>query len=177
MPCSSSLAWDSLVWHYGKWGSYMVKNRYHFGCMLNTNSSTSGLSLSESWWKFLWLIKVPLKVNDHLPFIDVMLLCKNQLLDEDIEMLFMVLWRSWYKGNNRVHSSAVVHDTDVVPWAITSLDDFREANTLKGNETGEHGSSLEPHWHSPSTGSYKINIDAAIRGTAPCVGIGVIVRD
>ncbi|KAK2655797.1 hypothetical protein Ddye_008849, partial [Dipteronia dyeriana] len=79
--------------------------------------------------------------------------------------------------NSKVHSSVVVHDVDVISWAITSLYDFWESNTSKGNEARDRGSSLEPHWQPPSAGSCNINTNATIYRTNRCVGIGVIVYD
>ncbi|KAK3229081.1 hypothetical protein Dsin_000962 [Dipteronia sinensis] len=59
----SLLVPDSLTWHLDKLGSYSVKSGYHFGCELLTNPSSPGLSLLESWWKFLWCLRVPGKGN------------------------------------------------------------------------------------------------------------------
>ncbi|KAK3231070.1 hypothetical protein Dsin_002951 [Dipteronia sinensis] len=53
LPCSSSNLPDSITWHYEKLGSYSVKSGYHLRCSLASNSCSSGISTSESWWKFL----------------------------------------------------------------------------------------------------------------------------
>ncbi|KAK3228819.1 hypothetical protein Dsin_000700 [Dipteronia sinensis] len=59
LPYASLHVLDSLTWHFDKLGSYSVKSGNHFGCELLVNPSSSGLSLWESWWKFLWRLKVP----------------------------------------------------------------------------------------------------------------------
>lgn len=52
IPCSSHRHDDSLLWHFDKLGVYSVKSGYQFGYSVNLNASSSGLSSSESWWKF-----------------------------------------------------------------------------------------------------------------------------
>ena len=65
IPCSSTVRRDSLIWHFEKSGSFTVKSAYHFGVSLLEQSvaSGSGLGLSESWWKYLWRLKIPSKVK------------------------------------------------------------------------------------------------------------------
>ncbi|KAK2640695.1 hypothetical protein Ddye_028490 [Dipteronia dyeriana] len=63
LPCSSSNVADSFMWHSDKLGTFSVKSAYHLGCNLASNSSSSGLNLLNSWWKFLWRLKVPFKVK------------------------------------------------------------------------------------------------------------------
>ncbi|KAK3223637.1 hypothetical protein Dsin_010662 [Dipteronia sinensis] len=48
---------------YGKSGLYSVKNGYHLGCSLEKVTSSSGLDSTEGWWKCLWRIDIPLKVE------------------------------------------------------------------------------------------------------------------
>ncbi|KAK3204162.1 hypothetical protein Dsin_018208 [Dipteronia sinensis] len=61
--CSSSVATDLHFLSYEKLGSYSIKSGYHLGYTLLTTPGSSGLSLLESWWKFLWRIKIPAKVK------------------------------------------------------------------------------------------------------------------
>lgn len=63
LPCVNSYIPDSLLWHFDKFGTYSVRSGYHFGCVLESESSTSGLSLDNSWWKFLWCLKIPNKIK------------------------------------------------------------------------------------------------------------------
>ncbi|KAK0594791.1 hypothetical protein LWI29_000556 [Acer saccharum] len=63
IPCSSSSLNDSISWHYDRLGMYSVKSGYHLGVSCDSNPSPSGLSGLESWWKYLWRIKVPPKVK------------------------------------------------------------------------------------------------------------------
>ncbi|KAK2640685.1 hypothetical protein Ddye_028480 [Dipteronia dyeriana] len=54
---------DTLMWHFDKLGSCSVKSGYHLGCNLMDIQSSSGLASSESWWKFLWRIRIPTKIK------------------------------------------------------------------------------------------------------------------
>ncbi|KAK2638134.1 hypothetical protein Ddye_025929 [Dipteronia dyeriana] len=63
IPCSLHDQSDTLMWHFDKLGSYSMKSGYHLGCNLMNIQSSSGLALSESWWKFLWRIRIPTKIK------------------------------------------------------------------------------------------------------------------
>ncbi|KAK2665191.1 hypothetical protein Ddye_003765 [Dipteronia dyeriana] len=63
IPCSFSQLPNMRLWHYDKLGSYSVKSGYHLAFSLSSNPTTSGLSISESWWKFLQRFKVPSKMK------------------------------------------------------------------------------------------------------------------
>ncbi|KAK3227154.1 hypothetical protein Dsin_007016 [Dipteronia sinensis] len=118
-----------------------------------------------------------IRVPNHSLFIDFMILCMNQLLVKDVELLCMVIWRIWYIRNGMVHSSAIIHDVDVVAWAIACLDDYREANALKVNIVWDQGLLSDLLWYPPSVGVFKMNTDAAIYWARRRVGIRVIIRD
>ncbi|KAK3230617.1 hypothetical protein Dsin_002498 [Dipteronia sinensis] len=132
IPCSLSKSENSLTWNYKKLGSYSVRSGYHLGCDLLKNASMSGLSGSESWWQFLWHIKVPAKVktlvvrsmcplikgfqaDDHLNFMDFMVACKSQLVAEEMQLLYVVFLHVWFRRNMKVHNSRLLIDRDVVP--------------------------------------------------------------
>ncbi|KAL5761753.1 hypothetical protein ACOSP7_018017 [Xanthoceras sorbifolium] len=63
IPLSSSRYVDSLFWHFDELGIYSVKSGYLVGMDQFLLASGSGLSPSESWWKFLWRINIPQKVK------------------------------------------------------------------------------------------------------------------
>lgn len=66
--CSLSHRADSLCWHPKKMGIFLVKSAYHLSCSVARDSVASGLRLgsSESWWKYLWRMKLPTKVKLHI---------------------------------------------------------------------------------------------------------------
>ncbi|KAK1560832.1 hypothetical protein Q3G72_031343 [Acer saccharum] len=38
------------------------------------------------------------------------------------------MWRIWFKRNRKVHDNSVIHEEDVVNWAVAFLNDFWRAN-------------------------------------------------
>ncbi|KAK2656123.1 hypothetical protein Ddye_009175 [Dipteronia dyeriana] len=63
IPSPVSSRCDSLLWHYDKFGMYSVKSGYHRGGSRDYDPISSGLDKAESWWKFLWRMKLPSKVK------------------------------------------------------------------------------------------------------------------
>ncbi|KAK3195407.1 hypothetical protein Dsin_026717 [Dipteronia sinensis] len=49
-----------------------------------------------------------------------------------LEVLCLVIWRIWFRRNGRIHHSAEIIDKDIVPWAVSFLDDFRRLNSDTG---------------------------------------------
>ncbi|KAK3218973.1 hypothetical protein Dsin_012943 [Dipteronia sinensis] len=119
-----------------------------------------------------------LGVSDNMSFLDFMFACKNQLLPEEMEVLCVVMWRTWYQRNTFIHNSSQVNVNDLVHWAESSFDDFRGANANVNvvGVSGRRGQivhALRP----PDQGVYKINSDAAIDVIRNRIGIGAIIRD
>lgn len=63
IPISLSRREDSWVWHYKKYGEYIVKGGYK--CVILEHGAVTGASLVlfTSWWKHLWKIRVSHKVT------------------------------------------------------------------------------------------------------------------
>ncbi|KAK3222168.1 hypothetical protein Dsin_009193 [Dipteronia sinensis] len=137
LPFSNSVTADSLLWHFEKLGGNTVCSGYRVGCYMMLNPSSSGLSKLESWWKFLWLLKIPSK------FLDFLESCKNQQKLEEVEVLCIIIWHVWCRRNGLVHKSGFLPDSDVVPWAYSFLSEFQitssknpEAATLSLGKVG-----------------------------------------
>ncbi|KAK2659781.1 hypothetical protein Ddye_006314 [Dipteronia dyeriana] len=62
-PSSSSITEDSLLRYFEKNGLYSVRSGYRVGRMLATNSGSSSLDNSGSWWKALWILKLSSKIK------------------------------------------------------------------------------------------------------------------
>ncbi|TXG53442.1 hypothetical protein EZV62_022611 [Acer yangbiense] len=132
---------DSLCWHYEKWGSYSVRSGYHLGYNLNLSPRPSGLSGTESWWKYLWCIRAPAKVKlflwracrDWIPTYSnlakrgIMVDCGYSLFQGNPGTTLHALW-VWYQRNGRIHKSNLLVDKDVVPWAAAFHANFNAAN-------------------------------------------------
>ncbi|KAK3194504.1 hypothetical protein Dsin_025814 [Dipteronia sinensis] len=94
------------------------------------------------------------KVSDGGYFIDFMINCRIQLKCEDMELFCMILWRVWFRPNSLIFKSVILHDTDIVPWTIACLDDFRRANDkVMGDDRRYQKASIL--WQPPSVGFYK----------------------
>lgn len=52
---------DSLMWHYGSSGHYLVKNVYYFKFAEVTVKASSSYNVLEWCWKKLWHIPLPRK--------------------------------------------------------------------------------------------------------------------
>lgn len=68
ISCSATSRVDTLFWHFKSMGSFSVKSAYHLGCSIldSLAVSSSGLGSYESWWKYLWRLKIPSKVKSHI---------------------------------------------------------------------------------------------------------------
>ncbi|KAK3195710.1 hypothetical protein Dsin_027020 [Dipteronia sinensis] len=144
IPWSNFQHGDSLTWQFDKMGLYSVKSGYHFRYASVSNPSSSGLNNSESWWKCLWRIKVPLKgcpllkkihsglsfmkgvrVGDRSSFTDFMILCRSYLCAKEFELLCVFMWRVWFCRNGCVHNSVSLLDGDIVQWVTNFVEEFR----------------------------------------------------
>ncbi|KAK2640569.1 hypothetical protein Ddye_028364 [Dipteronia dyeriana] len=116
-------------------GVHTVRSGYHFTMSSLDNSSGSGLSPLESWWKNLWRMKVPTKVK-------------------------MLIWRAchdWVPTN----ANLALPSDEIVPWSESFRDDFRRANDP--GCIGERLRSLAPvSWQPPDKGCFKTNSDVAL---------------
>ncbi|KAK1564704.1 hypothetical protein Q3G72_009669 [Acer saccharum] len=63
IPPSSPYYEDSLRWHFEQIGVYSVCSNYRVDRMFAVNLSSSGLDDSISWWKALWCLTIPPKIN------------------------------------------------------------------------------------------------------------------
>ncbi|KAK2655072.1 hypothetical protein Ddye_008124 [Dipteronia dyeriana] len=68
IPTSANRVYDSLCWHYTEDGNYSVKSGYKVGLSLEYFGapSSSNKVLLAYWWKFIWHLKIPSKVQMFL---------------------------------------------------------------------------------------------------------------
>ena len=85
---------------------------------------------------------------DSYHFLDFIMICQNQLLNEKFELLCMVLWWIWFRRNMKVHDNSMIQEEEVVTWVATFLEDFRRANDQGGGCVREMGGSI-PKWIPP----------------------------
>ncbi|KAK0578998.1 hypothetical protein LWI29_019472 [Acer saccharum] len=65
-----------------------------------------------------------IRVSDGSSFMDFMILCRNCLRPDKLELLGVFLWRVWFRWNGHVHQSTSIPDDDVVPWAVNFLEEY-----------------------------------------------------
>ncbi|KAK3217989.1 hypothetical protein Dsin_011959 [Dipteronia sinensis] len=231
---------DSIMWHYEKLGSFSVSSGYKFDCNEGSNPGSSALSGDVSWWKFLWRMKIPLKVkifvwracenwiptrtnlllrkvpsdsicpccdqkaettmhalwccpllrpirevcgftkdcwgDDNSMFLDFMIYCRRQLVQEEMDLICQILWRGWYNRNRGVHDAAKMCNKEVVPCARAFQEEYLLANHALNAEVSDRRGN-GPIWQPPYKGTYKINTDAALSVGDGIVGVGIIIRD
>jgi ribonuclease HI len=61
--------------------------------------------------------------------------------------------------------------------AVTTLEDFKQANQLCGNQNEVSENMGEEKWKPPPENTLKINWDAAVDSKIGIIGLGIIVRD
>ncbi|KAK2635571.1 hypothetical protein Ddye_030363 [Dipteronia dyeriana] len=206
LPCSSSNVIDSFMWHYDKLGTFSMKSAYHIGCNLASNSSLSGLNLSNSWWKFLWRIKVSSKVkllvwrachnwipsNVNLAMRGMKVDCSCPFCSTKPESTIHALWfcptlkkvqtmcsflrNLKYIRNGLVHASNSIHAVDIIPWADSSLEDLKRVNFPLVIDYGAHRLRGISQ-RPPDVRQFKMNLDAGNDVVKRKAGIGLIVRD
>ncbi|KAK3200780.1 hypothetical protein Dsin_024195 [Dipteronia sinensis] len=159
IPCANSPVPDSLLWHYKKNGCYSVKSGYHVGRIMNELPSSSGLNSIESWWKLLWSVEIPIKLNG-----------------DDVGLLCIVVWRIWFLINKRVHGEPEFSFGDVLVW---SHDFLLDCQGMRDPSDGRLSAVVQSTvtWNPHNQGIYKINMDVAINSAGECVGLGMVIRD
>ncbi|KAK3211934.1 hypothetical protein Dsin_016640 [Dipteronia sinensis] len=112
-----------------------------------------------------------MSISENISFLELMISCRNQLC--------LVVWRTWYRRNAKIYSSANVFIKDIVPLAESFLDDFRRVNSNcddgPGSPSGDE--MIIPSWRPPDSGLFRLNTNAAIDGTMNRVGTGAIIRN
>ena len=78
----------------------------------------------------------------------------------ELELLCVVLWRNWFLRNQTIHGENCNHETDVVPWSRSFLDEFMAA--MNGDNESNGGGRVKARWQPPLEGVYKINTDVAL---------------
>ncbi|KAL5852571.1 hypothetical protein ACOSQ3_007689 [Xanthoceras sorbifolium] len=114
---------------------------------------------------------------DNLKFFYFILLCKNQLLEAEFELLRVILWRNWFKRNSWLHESKLEPVADVVTWSSAFLHEFRMAMVKPLPPLAPVVVSCPCRWTPPTLGLVQMNCDATIDEGRKLVGLGVVLRD
>ncbi|KAK3230518.1 hypothetical protein Dsin_002399 [Dipteronia sinensis] len=174
LPCSSNITSNSLVWHSDKFGAYSVKSRYHLGCNLISSPSCSSLDSSESWWKYLWRMKIPSKVKIFLWRVShnwIPIGCNLNKRRIPVDVFCHICCR---RPETSFHAL----------WCCPSLkQEFHRANSPEAklhesaDGVNERSSNSVASWSPPGSGLFRINCDATVDSGTGKVGLGIIIRD
>ncbi|KAL5848355.1 hypothetical protein ACOSQ4_006368 [Xanthoceras sorbifolium] len=108
---------------------------------------------------------------------DFLLACFSTLKREELELLFVVLWRCWFRRNKFVHDRFILEPKDVVPWSRFLLEEIADASVLVAPFRSVCGAARIPAaWARPPIGSFKLNTDASVKCSVGATGLGVVIR-
>ena len=87
-------------------------------------------------------------------------------------MIMMILWQLWGARNRLVFEGIEARHEGVLSQAYANL---REFHTAMGIHAKTAATWKRQHWQAPTSGHYKLNVDAACKVNTS--GLGAIVRD
>ncbi|KAK3224771.1 hypothetical protein Dsin_004633 [Dipteronia sinensis] len=154
---------DTVMWHYDQCGSYSVKSGYWLGSAMVDLPRTSGLSGTDSWWKYLWRLSMALK----------------------IKMFIWIACYDWVPTRCNLGGRGMKITTDC-PMCKQSLETTLHTvwgcrifkDVCKSCNFGVHmGKGGATNWVPPNSGLFKLNTDAALNASGGVVGVGSVVRD
>ncbi|XP_074361973.1 uncharacterized protein LOC141702164 [Apium graveolens] len=194
MPCGDIEIEDKIIWHYSKNGEYNVKSGYKVVMSMKDMVEASDMRNSESWWSSIWNMRVPAKIKhflwkkwklaglkkkvkkcftfDTICFMNKLKNCVSRL---EFELFATLSWQIWCSRNNILHGGLSPRVCDTVKWCHNFLKDYRSVNQniLRPMDR------CDKKWKPLDSGSFKVNVDDAVKGTndGTGLGLGVVVRD
>ncbi|KAK3188397.1 hypothetical protein Dsin_027958 [Dipteronia sinensis] len=135
-----------------------------WGCPKAKHNRTGCDFLVGIWW------------GDESHFQDLMVLCANKLASRDFEIFCVLLWRTWFKRNQKVHGNWCDTSEDVLGWSVCFLNEFQNTN-WPDEKHKNVAQATKMNWVNPDVGTFKVNTAAVSNGNHYKTGIGVIVRD
>lgn len=110
-------------------------------------------------------------------FIDVMEGMMERCTIEELELHAVIARKIWLRRNTVVYGGVFSHPNVLIQEAVSSLNEYREANTMEAMVVLNREPVIPIKWQAPPPGVYKVNWDVAIDSTNRRMGIGIIVRD
>ncbi|KAL5563132.1 hypothetical protein UlMin_032879 [Ulmus minor] len=117
---------------------------------------------------------ISFKLPPQCDFKEFLLTANDYLSLENLEFLFVLLWRIWFRRNKWIHERTWLDDDSCYSWARQHLDDFLDANLRKEALPKKR---INTPWQAPPLGWVKINSDAAWCSTKKKFGLGTTIRD
>ncbi|KAK2661981.1 hypothetical protein Ddye_000555 [Dipteronia dyeriana] len=108
--------------------------------------------------------------DNNLQFLNFLISAVQSLRDDDLALLWVVLWRIWFTRNQLIHTNMVDDLKNVVAA-------YKAANAYVVDDQRCLGTIEEARWRPPTKPMYKINTDASIQTQSNCIGVGIVIHD
>ncbi|KAL5782799.1 hypothetical protein ACOSP7_007828 [Xanthoceras sorbifolium] len=96
---------------------------------------------------------------------------------EELKVLCIVLWRTWYCRNKFVHDNMMLDAKNIVPWSRFLLEEMTAASRpVPSPKSGGSAAHSLAFWVRPPIGSFKLNTDASVCALG-LIGLGAVIRD
>uniref|UniRef100_A0A803Q8A7 RNase H type-1 domain-containing protein n=1 Tax=Cannabis sativa TaxID=3483 RepID=A0A803Q8A7_CANSA len=183
---------DKILWHYSKDGEYSVRSGYRMAAALQVRDIQSDTEATERWWRQLWKLKIPPKgcrVNCDVwkttgfsgkinrqgkeDVVTFLMRMSVSLANEDFEFFLVLSWNLWYIRNSINHGRHKPKAAAIVEWCSKFFAEFRDGTAPK--KDGSKRSAAR--WIAPVRGSFKINVDAGVKGGEGLASVSSFVRD
>ncbi|KAI9197580.1 hypothetical protein LWI28_001000 [Acer negundo] len=112
---------------------------------------------------------------DSISFFEHVLTVKNEVTTKEFELLCILWWRVWFRRNHMFHSSVMIPDQGIFDWAVSFMNEFRNAKQLVCLPPPKQVVSRV--WKAPQAGCYKINTNVALNNHYRVFGVGVMIWD
>ncbi|KAK0607953.1 hypothetical protein LWI29_023201 [Acer saccharum] len=113
-----------------------------------------------------------------MPCIDITFLMFDKLRKDELESWCMVAWGIWSCRNYFIHNNIVKPPLVLLDWVFDLLKELHSSSNITSNRinsTGQADATMA--WIPPSSGTLKLNSDAAVKDGSPHIGLGAVIRD
>ena len=98
---------------------------------------------------------------------------------EVLTKIATVLWGVWFARNKKIFEERTMTPVVVMEWSRKQVQEWKEANK-KHHATSRHISFVsqqESKWTPPNLGSFKVNVDGAIKEGQDSFAVGMALRN
>ncbi|KAK3194099.1 hypothetical protein Dsin_025409 [Dipteronia sinensis] len=113
----------------------------------------------------------------RLPVMDALKFLASHLSLDDFGLTCMVTWAIWEDRNALLNCGTTKELEMVIAKATTLVDEFKGSKGALCPQVSPTAVNGPQDWVPPPPGLLKLNVGAAVRRNAGCIGIGVVIRD